>query len=272
VTSEQPVSTSVENFAEELRAWRERQGFAQADLGARMGYSGSHVSSVETTNRTPTFEFAKKADEALGTPGTFVRLHARITREAHPPWFAPFVHFEEQASRIHNWDNRNVTGLLQAEEYARAIIRAGKPGIADDVIERLVAARMERQQVLDRDEPPFCWFVIAESALRARFGQPAAMCAQLDHLLAIAQRPNIRVQVWPFSTSDCPGCDGPMTVFELPDAGPVGYAEGYEAGRIIEAPPEVAKLILLFDLLRADALSPAESARFITAIRGEYDG
>lgn len=62
-----------------------------------------------------------------------------------------------------------------------------------------------------------------------------------------------------------------MTVFELPDAGPVGYAEGYEAGRIIESPPEVAKLILLFDLLRADALSPAESVRFITAIRGEYE-
>jgi transcriptional regulator with XRE-family HTH domain len=272
VSSEQTVSTSVENFADELRAWRERQGLSQAELGTRMQYSGSHVSSIERCDRTPTLEFAKKADEALGTPGTFVRLHARITREAHPPWFAPFVHFEEQASRIHNWDNRNVTGLLQTEDYARAIIKAGKPGIADDAIERLAAARMERQQVLDRDEPPFCWFVIAESALRARFGRPEAMRAQLDHLLALTQRPNIRVQVWPFSTSDCPGCDGPMTVFELPDAGPVGYAEGYEAGRIIESPPEVAKLILLFDLLRADALSPAESAHFITAIRGEYDG
>ena len=68
---EQPVSTAVENFAEELRAWRERAGLSQADLGARMGYSGSHVSSVETMSRTPTSELAKKADEALGTPGTF---------------------------------------------------------------------------------------------------------------------------------------------------------------------------------------------------------
>jgi transcriptional regulator with XRE-family HTH domain len=272
VTTEQPVSTAVENFADELRAWRERLGWSQAELGARMGYSGSHVSSVETMNRTPTFAFGKKADEALGTPGTFVRLHARITREAHPPWFAPFVHFEEQASRIHNWDNRNVTGLLQTESYARAIIRAGKPGMADDAIEPLVAARMERQQVLDRDEPPFGWFVIAESALRARFGGLEVMRGEMDYLVELAHRPNIRLQVWPSSIADCPGCDGPMTVFELPDAGPVGYAEGYEAGRIIESSPEVAKLILLFDLLRADALSPAESLRFITAIRGEYDG
>jgi len=85
-----------------------------------MGYSGSHVSSVETMSPTATFEFAKPADEALGTPGTFRRLHARITKEAHPPCFAPFVHFEAIAARIHSWDNRFITGLLQTEQYARA--------------------------------------------------------------------------------------------------------------------------------------------------------
>ena len=223
---EQPVSTAVGNFAEELRAWRERGGISQAELGARMGYSGSHISSVETMSRTPTFELAKKADEALGTPGTFTRLHARITKEAHPPWFAPFVHFEAMASRIHSWDNRFITGLLQTEQYARAIIRAAKAGLAADVIDRDVAARMERHQVLDRDEPPFCWFVIAESALRACFGGPAVMRGQLDHLLALCQRPAIRVQVWPSDVPDCPGCDGPVTVFELPDAGPAGTPKG----------------------------------------------
>lgn len=272
MNAEQPVSTAVENFAEELRAWRERLGLSQAELGLRMRYSGSHVSSVETMGRTPTFEFAKKADEALETPGTFKRLHATITREAHPPWFAPFVHFEAMASRIHSWDNRFITGLLQTEDYAQAIIRAAKTRIPDDVIGRDVAARMERQQVLDREEPPFCWFVITESALRVPFGGPPIMRAQMDHLLVLGQRPNIRIQVWPTAVPDCPGCDGPVTVFDLPEAGSVGYAEGYEAGRIIESPPEMAKLILLFDLLRAAALSPAESVRFITAIRGEYDG
>src|SRR5882724_1535983 len=63
VIAEQPVSTAVENFADELRAWRERLGWSQAELGAGMGYSGSHVSSVETMSRTATYEFAKKADE-----------------------------------------------------------------------------------------------------------------------------------------------------------------------------------------------------------------
>jgi transcriptional regulator with XRE-family HTH domain len=81
VSAEQPVSTAVENFADELRAWRERLGWSQAELGAGMGYSGSHVSSVETMSRTATYEFAKKADEALGTPGTFVRLHKQSEME-----------------------------------------------------------------------------------------------------------------------------------------------------------------------------------------------
>jgi hypothetical protein len=140
------------------------------------------------------------------------------------------------------------------------------------VIDRDVAARVARQEVLDREEPPFCWFVTAESALRASFGGPTVMRGQMDHLLALCQRPAIRVQVWPAVAPDCLGCDGPATVFDLPDAGPVGYAEGYEAGRIVESPAEMAKLILLFDLLRAVTLSLAGSVRLITAIRGEYDG
>jgi hypothetical protein len=87
----------------------------------------------------------------MGTPGTFKGLHARITKEAHPPWFAPFIHFEAMASRMHFWDNRFITGLLQTDDYARTIIRAAKAGIPGDVIDRDVAARMARQQVSDRE-------------------------------------------------------------------------------------------------------------------------
>ena len=186
MSAEQPVSTAVENFADELRAWRERLGWSQAELGAGMGYSGSHVSSVETMGRTATYEFAKKADEALGTPGTFVRLHKRITKEAFPSWFTPFVDFEARAARIHNWDQRCLTGLLQTEDYARAIITAGRPDLSADAVERDVTARMERQQVLDSAEPPFCWFVIGEAALRTSFGGQLVMRGQVARLASSA--------------------------------------------------------------------------------------
>jgi transcriptional regulator with XRE-family HTH domain len=269
VNAEQPVSAAAENFAEELRAWRERLGLSQAELGDRMGYSGSHVSSVETMSRVPTAGFGKKADEALGTPGTFRRLHGRITREAHRLWFAPFVDFEARAARIHNWDTRCLTGLIQTEDYARAIITSGRPDLPSDAVERDVAARMARQEVLGGDEPPFCWFIIGEAALRSWYGGVGVMRPQIAKLAEYARAPRITVQVFPFATPDCPGSEGPVTIFDFADSTSVGYAEGYQAGRIIEAPADMARLVMMFDHLRAGALTPADSARFIDGLLQE---
>ena len=95
------------------------------------------------------------------------------------------------------------------------------------------------------------------------------MRAQLDKLVGYARRPRITVQVFPFATSDCPGSEGPVTIFDFAEAPSVGYAEGYQAGRIIEAPADLARLVMMFDHLRAGALTPAESARFIDKLRQE---
>jgi len=263
--------TPVVRFAAELRAWRQRHGWSQAELADKLGYSGSHVSSVETMTRLPTADFAKRCDQVFGTPGTFERLHEDITKAAYPPWFSPFVHFEAKAVRIHCWDNRCLTGLLQTEDYARSLIRAGNPGMSDDEVERDVAARMERQQIMHREQSPYCWFVIHESALRTTFGGKTVMRDQMDRLLSVARSPRVVVQVFPSGVPDCPGVDGAVTIFDFDGEPSVGYAEGYRAGRTIEASAEVASLVLMFDLLRALALSPADSQTMITAIRGEYD-
>lgn len=263
--------TPVARFADELRAWRQRHGWSQAELGDKLGYSGSHVSSVQTMTRPPTADFARACDNVFGTPGSFERLHEDITKAAYPPWFSPFVHFESKAVRIHCWDNRNVTGLLQTEDYARSIIGAGNPDMSDDEIERDVAARMERQQIMRRELPPYCWYVIHEAALRTVFGGKAVMRDQMGGLLDAARSPRVVVQVFPSGVPNCPGVDGAVTIFDFKGEPSVGYAEGYRAGRTIEAPSEVASLVLMFDHLRALALSPADSQIMITAIRGEYD-
>lgn len=273
MNGEEPAANAVEAFAGELRAWRARRGLSQVELGKLMGYSGSHVSSVETMQRPPVLDFAKQCDQALDTPGTFERLHDLITREAYPPWFAPFVHFEQSATRIHSWDQRCFTGLLQNQTYARSLIRAAHPEAGEDDIERDVAARMERQHVLARPRPPSCWFVIGEAAFRARVGDDTVMSAQLAHVADLAARSCITVQVYPFTVPDCPGVDGPVTVFDFDGQPSAGYAEGYEAGRTIEAPGEVVKLTSMFDYLRASALSPRESASWIAATRrNDYGG
>jgi hypothetical protein len=95
------------------------------------------------------------------------------------------------------------------------------------------------------------------------------MHRQLARLAEYASRPRITVQVFPFASPDCPGSEGPVTIFDFADSANVGYAEGYQAGRIIEAPADMARLVMMFDHLRAGALTPAESARFIDKLQQE---
>ena len=225
--SEQPVGMAVEAFADELRApggggWGGRRRSWASEWGIR-----GRMCPAWRRWAGPTLVFAKKADEAMATPGTFARLHGQINREAFPPWFTLFVQFEERAARIHNWDQRCLTGLIQTGEYARAIITSGRPDLSGDAVEHDVAARMQRQQVLDREDPPFCWFIIGEAALRTPFGGPQVMRGQLAKLAGYASRPRITVQVFPFASADCRGRRARVTIFDFADALSVGYAEGY---------------------------------------------
>ena len=95
-------------------------GMSQDDLGRAISYSGALVGRVEMAERMPSQDFADRCDEALNTGGFFGRFRNLVKREAFPSWFGPFVEYEEKASKIYNWDNRLVPGLLQTEDYARA--------------------------------------------------------------------------------------------------------------------------------------------------------
>lgn len=136
---------------------------------------------------------------------------------------------------------------------------------------RDVAARLERKQIMAGDRPPTCWFVIHESALRTTFGGRAVMRDQMDQLLEAGRLPHVVIQVFPSGVPNCPGVDGAVTIFDFDGEPSVAYAEGYRAGRTIEAPADVVSLVLMFDYLRALALSPDDSVRLIAAIRGEYE-
>ena len=261
---------AVRRFAEELRAQRQSRGWTQVVLAKKLGYSGSFVSDVERCRRLPSLDFARSCDREMDLPGTFVRFHEAISAESFEPWFAPVLPFEAAAWKIHDWDMRCLDGLLQTEDYVRAIIRACNPDDPDDVIERSVTARLERQKIFSREHPTSGWFITTEAVLRSVFGSRKIMRDQLDKLIELAERPGIVIQVLPLDAMNCPCADGPMTIFEMPDGTQVGYVEGSDVGRIIEAPNEVAKLRARFDLLRVAALPPAESVNLIKEIRDEY--
>jgi transcriptional regulator with XRE-family HTH domain len=259
--------TALETFACELRAWRDRMGLTQEEFAAKLGYSDSLVAKVEQSIRTPTAEFAARCDDVTGAPGTFGRWQVRVARESYPAYFAPVLAFERDAVRIHGWGLGAVPGLLQTEDYARALIRVSRSRAGEDEIERLVAARLERQQILRRDRPPLLWYVLDESVLRRVVGGPAVMRGQLGRLAEAAAEPGIVIQVLPFATGEGTGADGPISVYEFPDAATVAYAECNRGGRLLEDRDEVAEMMTRVSMIRVFALSPRATAELISEMR-----
>jgi transcriptional regulator with XRE-family HTH domain len=269
-----PVATvkasAMSKFANQLRGWRAQRGWSQSELADELGYSNALVSQIERQHKQPSAEFAVQCDRVFGTPATFADLQELVAREAWPSYFAPVIDSETRATQIHEWEQRVVPGLLQTEDYARSVIRAGLPRISVDELDRRVAMRIERQGIFGREEDrPMYWVVIHEGVLRHVVGSPDIMRAQLDRLIDAADSPDIVIQVLPFTAGDHPGTDGPILVFDYAEAPSSGYTECNGGGMIVEQPEQVSALVTSMNLIRAAALSPRESRRFIVKIRDE---
>jgi transcriptional regulator with XRE-family HTH domain len=262
-------TSALETYAAQLKAWRKKRGWSQGSLADKLAYSDSLVSGIETLAKTPTLDFAKRCDEAFDAPETFVSLHGLVSREAWPSYYAPVIDFELQAVRIHQWETRVVPGLLQTEDYARSVISAGNPRIAQVELDRKVNARLDRQRILERDKPPMYWTVVGEGALRQVIGSPAIMAAQLDRLFEADRSPDVVIQVIPFTAYDHPGTDGPMMIFDLPDATSASYMECNGGGMITEDSEAVADQMTRLNMIRAAALPPRESMALLQQIRSE---
>jgi transcriptional regulator with XRE-family HTH domain len=261
-----PGASTLAFFGAELRRHRIAAGLSQDDLGRAISFSGALVGRVEMAERMPSQDFADRCDEALGTGGFFGRFRDLVKREAFPTWFGPFVEYEEKATKICNWDNRIVSGLLQTEDYARAIMRTGRPRETPEVIERDVAARMDRQSILEREGSPLLWCVLDEAVLRRPIGGPQTMREQLKRLIEAADSANVVLQVLPFTDTEHHGADGALTILEFDSGAPVAYAEGWRSGRMIESATEVADAVVVFDLIRAAALSRGASLDLIRSV------
>jgi transcriptional regulator with XRE-family HTH domain len=262
-------TSALETYAAQLKAWRRKRGWSQEELADKIAYSNSLVSGIETVVRTPSLDFSKLCDGAFDAPETFQSLHGLVSREAWPSYFAPVIDFENQAVRIHEWELRVVPGLLQTGDYARSVIRAGKPRIAQVELDRRVDARLDRQRILERDNPPMYWTVISEGALRQLIGSPSMMAEQLDKIIEVERSPDIVIQVLPFTAYDHPGTDGPIKVFDLPDITSVSYMECNGGGMITETPEAVADIMTTLNMIRAAALPPRESMALLRQIRSE---
>ena len=263
--------TGVQAFAEELRAQREAAGLTQAQLAKLMGYSESVIAKLETCRTIPSPQHAAQADEALRMPGTFRRLRQAMLNRSYESWVRALLEMEGRATVLRWWEPLVVPGLLQTEAYARAMIRAGRPGDSGAEVEQMVIARVSRQAIWDRKDPPppMLFAVLGEAILRQRIGDAQIMRDQLIHLAEMAGNPRITVQVVPFGAAAHPGMLGPFLVASFGSDRDSAYLDNALDGQVTERRNQVARITLLYDSLRSVALPPGESTELIMKVADE---
>lgn len=256
-------------FVEELKAHRDKASLTQEVLADKACVSLSLLKKIESGERRPQRDFALWCDQFFGLPGTFERFHRLTLLETFPEWFADRMIYEEQASSITEWEMRVIPGLLQTRAYAEAVIRNDRPFVTNAEMTRDINNRIERQEILNRDDPPKLWVVLAEGPLHQLVGGEAIMGPQLDHVIAMAESSRCVLQVLPFASTDAPLPSGPATFFEFPDNQPVAYLEGWDTGWVIEEQKQVTDISARLTMIKGCALSPAESRNLVINIRGE---
>jgi transcriptional regulator with XRE-family HTH domain len=201
-TRDAPMSEGMNNpvryFGRQVRKERLAASWTLAEFGQRTGYDPAHVSRIEGGKRPATEVFARLCDQVFPhRDGWFSEFYEESrTWIAAPPWFRNFVSHEQRALTLRNWFPSLLDGLLQTEDYARLIFSVG-PGVTEDEVSARLAARIKRQSILTRDDPPTAWFLVDEAALRRCVGSPAVMAAQMAHVAAVARLPNVTIQVVP---------------------------------------------------------------------------
>ena len=188
-----------------------------------------------------------------------------------PEQYTTYIGFEGEARSVWNYESLFVPGLLQTEDYARAVIRAGLPSASRDDIEPRVEVRMQRQDVLRNDNPLELWGIVDEAALRRQVGGQAVMHAQLNHLLEASELPNITLQVIPFSVGAHAGMPGSFVFMQFTEASipDVIYLDSMAGDLFLEAEADVRRYRLAFEHLRAVAVSPDASRALVTALATE---
>ncbi|MCO5972025.1 helix-turn-helix domain-containing protein [Actinoallomurus soli] len=256
-----PDQSLAAYFGFEVRKHREGASLSQAELADHLHWAKSTVGNLETAFRSPTVDHAKDLDRFF-TTDRFGWLHGLIVREELPDFFRPFARREPDATHIRMFEPLVIPGLLQIEEYARALLATDQ---SPDQLEQAVAARMERQKILFRKEPapPRLWIVLDEGVLRRQVGGATVMRKQIEHLLAMGERHDVTIQVVPSSVGEYIGLEGGFSILSFDEGSDMAYAEAAGGGHMIEQQKDVARTITRFELIRAHALSVNESTRLI---------
>jgi transcriptional regulator with XRE-family HTH domain len=232
-----------------------RVGFKERDVADLLTLYGV----TDTEERAALLNLAREAN----TPGWWHAYSDILTS-----WLEPYVGLEAAASVIRTYQVQFVPGLLQAEGYARALIRQGSAATEEEIARR-GELRASRQEILRRPDAPQLWAVVDEGALRRPVGEPGVMYRQLHHLLGAAEQPHVTLRVVPLAAGAHAGLRGPFVILEFAEEPALAYLENHGTELFLEEEADLAAYRLALGNILHAALAPAATVELITQIAAE---
>jgi transcriptional regulator with XRE-family HTH domain len=284
VTSTTGPTVRRRQLMTELKRLREAAGFTQEDVAGQLDWHPTKVMRIETGRTAPHPNDVRVMLGLYGvTDSDQLTGLVKLAKDARQRgwWYSYrdvllnryefFIGLESEAASIRDFELAMIPGLLQTEDYARALIRGGPLSLDTDEVERRVEVRMTRQQMLARGGRPQLWAILDEAAIRRVVGGPAIMRIQLEHLAQMSEQACATIQVVPYSAGAHPGQAGPFIILGFTElAEPeVVYMETVGGNLYVDKPEEVRLYTNAFDHLRATALSPVATRAMLHAAAGE---
>lgn len=278
MASKRAPSARLRRFAVRMRKLRIEAKISQETAAAAAGVDPSSIWRIETAGSRPRRKVAQDLLTCYGItdPEAQAPIIALLKKPGDLGWLMPlsddlpedyqaFIEFESEASNFLEYGAILIPGLMQTPAYTGLVVRSMVREADDEYVTRRVEVRRHRQEVLTRDDNPLrLWAVLDEGAIRRTLGDPKTHREQLLHLLQLAERPNITIQVAALTASGHPGLLAPFTVMDFPEPDlPLVYSENSSGGLLVEDGAEVARHRTAFHVIAAQALGSTESLRMI---------
>ncbi len=279
-SKKQTPTVRLRRLAAELRRLRRVADMNREEASAQTGINNATLYRIETARARPQMRTLAALLNLYGVDAEQREYLTILCRDAGkqgwlrpyhsdlPEEYTAYISFEAEAAGVRNYESLFIPGLLQTEEYARAVIRGGLPMAGEPEVEDRVQARMERQAVLTKEAPLKLWAIVDEAALRRVVGGGKVMRAQLAHLADMVKVPNITFQVIPFDAGAHPGMPGAFVLMDFTDPMDTDliYIDSMAGDLFLESNADVSRYSSIFDNLRAVALSPDASVTFVAEL------
>ncbi|MFE2496757.1 Scr1 family TA system antitoxin-like transcriptional regulator [Streptomyces scopuliridis] len=263
-------ASAMKMLGAQVATFRRAAGYTQRSLGERVVADEETIASIEQGRRPLKADLAETLDELLDTKGALSVGVANMPEiDQFPLWAEQYVDHEREAIALSWYDAVVLPGLLQTEAYAREVFRSRIPAFDEDEIASKTAARIDRQEILQRKVPPPISFIIWEPALRIPLGGRQVHTEQLRHLRTCSELPGLTMQFLSLKRTTNAGLDGPFILLETADHQHLAYNETQRGSQWVSDPDEVSIMSRKYAMLRSQALTPEHSRDLLDELLGE---